>query len=80
MKPKEKDLFYDGITLNGILFVTSEQWTIWINGIRIDANRIPNWIKIHKVTYDSVSCKILYKGAWQSLSLAPHSKLILRKM
>jgi hypothetical protein len=66
----------EGLTLNGIVFVSDKEWVIWINNRRITPNKIPNWLKIIKVTDNSIQCDYLHQKLWYQVSLEPYDTFI----
>jgi hypothetical protein len=61
-----------GLTLNGIVFVSDKDWVIWINHQRITPNKIPDGLKIIKVTDTTVDCEYLYQKLWYQETLEPY--------
>ncbi len=53
-KPGERDL-----TLDGIVFVTSEDWTIWLNGMRVTPSAIPKEVIDLRVYKEFIEVKWL---------------------
>jgi hypothetical protein len=62
----------EGLTLNGIVFVSDKEWVIWINHKRITPNKIPDWLKIIKVTDNCVQCDYLHQKLWYQVTLEPY--------
>lgn len=62
----------DGLTLNGIVYISEKEWVIWVNHQRITHNKIPNWLKIIKVTDTSVQCEYLCQKLWYQVTLEPY--------
>jgi hypothetical protein len=62
----------EGLTLNGILFVSEKDWVIWVNHKRITPNKAPGWLKIIKVSENSVQCEFLYQNLWYQVTLEPY--------
>jgi hypothetical protein len=62
----------DGLTLNGIVFVSDKEWVIWINHQRITPNKTPEWLKINKVTDTVVQCEYLHQKLWYQVTLEPY--------
>lgn len=67
---QEKDA--PGITLNGIIFASDKQWVIWINHQRITPDKIPQWLKIIKVTETNIQCEYLHNNLWYQVTLEPY--------
>lgn len=53
-KPGERDL-----TLNGIVFVTTDDWTIWLNGMRVTPSAIPKEVIDLRVYKEFIEVKWL---------------------
>lgn len=62
----------NGITLNGILFVSDKEWVIWVNHKRITPNKNPEWLKVTKVTESCVQCEYLHHNLWYQVTLEPY--------
>ncbi len=62
----------EGLTLNGILFVSDKDWVIWINHKRITPTKSPSWLKIIKVTESSVQCEYQHQKLWYQVTLEPY--------
>jgi hypothetical protein len=62
----------EGVTLNGILFVSDKEWVIWINHKRITPNKSPEWLKIIKVSENSVQCEYQFQKLWYQVTLEPY--------
>jgi hypothetical protein len=60
------------LTLNGIVFVSDKQWVVWINHQRITPDKIPNWLKILKITETYIQCEYLYNKLWYQVTLEPY--------
>lgn len=62
----------NGLTLNGIVFISDKDWVIWINHKRVTPNKTPEWLKIIKVTDTTVECEYLYNKLWYQVTLEPY--------
>jgi len=60
------------ITLNGVIFLSDKQWIIWLNNQKITPERIPDWLRVTKITEAIIHCDYLYKGIWHHLTLEPY--------
>lgn len=67
-----KDKESPALTLNGIVFVSDKQWVIWINHQRITPDKLPNWLKIIKITETYIQCEYLYNNLWYQVTLEPY--------
>ncbi len=67
------------VMLSGIAYVSSENWTIWVNGMQITPTAIPNTIMDLKVYKDHVDLEWLDEGANKiyPIRLRPYQKFNL---
>lgn len=56
---------------NGILYVTSDNWTVWLNHKMISSRLRRSDIQIHKISADMVSLTWRYKGKDHAILLRP---------
>lgn len=57
------------LTLNGVVYISDNQWVIWLNQKRITPKTIPSWIKIHKVTETYIEGEYKVQNVWHKITL-----------